>query len=1640
MSDAASETQIRPAAQVMDDHSSIASYDEKEIHPRSKYRDYMNPRRRKYWYLCVPTTIVIVVLVVVLILFVAFPKIAQNTINGSSISVDSASISFENTNGGSVTKRDTPNANSTFILSMNSSLSHTGIFSATIKFDTISVYYNSNNSDILLGTMDLPSTSVSGGHGSLSAKSQFVISNQQDFGNFAKYMLAADSFDWILKGSASITALGRTANVDLDKTITMQGMKGFPNVTITSFNLPYDDPAGGIHMTLGTVLVNPSPIGVQLGTIQMNVGYQGVHLGLVEATNVNLVKGPNTLNLVGRMVPLTNPNDLNLAGQLFSNYLAGIPSNTTASGVSAAPDGVHPITWLSEGLESVQLDVSLAPNSALKIITGVTMGNLDLVFTNATAYSPSTSAPNVTANFVMPFGFSLNITEVTQNITLGTNATGPIASLNSGYVQSHSNQSLGLMTFALNNAPLTVLPGKEADFNDFNANLTRMGLFNFTVAGNASIAAGTPIGTVRLTNIPFNTTTSLTGLQNLNTSQTVINSIDVTGGTASGLNLAISVGMNNPSNLQIATGDVTFQMTTGQTLLGLVTLPNLNLTRGANTVQATGSFDPKSSTDGQNLLTTFVEGKQNTVGINGFNGTTPIMSLQEGLEGIILSSVMPGLNSTIVQKASLAILDTTVANNIANTVVTVANPFTAGMTITHVTSAVTYAGMPVGNIDQDLGSNPIVIGGHSTANSAPIDITMNLEPAAVALLLRSNAVSAGLNVQPLDALLTMGGFDIQGQEQISPSSSIFNGFNIVNFVTQALANLHVDLQLLSTIVIGQYTDDLAFVQSNVACTTDSSISKLIPIVGQPLVQSIIDASQLSFDSVVLSSPTDSNFQVQMNGKITGTGPFSATISFPTPLSVAWEGRTLGTVSMANIVTQPDVGATFSVSGTFTITDQTAMGDFSGYMLNNNNFGWAITGSGVSVTALGYTFTGLTMSKTVELSGMQGLKNDITIQSFNLPANSPNGGIELDVVTNIKNPSNVGVDLSGVGFESYYQSVDLGPLASVGGANFPPQGQSAVSMSGRLVPQSSSDGLNAIQTIFTNYLSGKDTPLTVKGSSASGPSGQVGWLTSAFKTLTIDNVLLPGAKGNITLIPSITLKQLSLDFTKGAYDPVSSSNDIEATLQSPFGFPLDVTSLSQTLSLKAGGVVLANLNIPSSPATTTGNIVKTGYTNVPFQVPSDSHEAFNQFVKALTLTGENTFELTGTAQAKTGTAVGSIDLGDIAFDVQTSMMGFNNFGGVVTTNSISIVGATASYVDTKLSVTLNNPSPISITVGDVTLRVMYQGYDIGPAIITNLIAVPGANTYDADFQLTPTADSAQQIVIASVLSGYLMQQSFDFQVVGNTASTSVESLQEGFAGLNLKTTLTGIPATLVTSSALANFGLATGCDSLLCASANFVIQNSIDTGFSLISVNADVYYQPQDTTLSPVPVLIGTVTATLSPPLFIGAHQSATSPYLLMAVNVDGATLVVTELFSIYESDYKFIKVNVQQNATITVGDDGAFHGVLAYAQDNVLVDISNMFNPVSTNAIMASLSASANASSSIPLSTALPGSSSTPSASIVPSAPVTSTVTSTLSSDTTTTTTDPATTTETPSATTTTDASINTIGSSGSNDANSSSA
>ncbi|KAG1239659.1 hypothetical protein G6F68_018419 [Rhizopus microsporus] len=93
-------------------------------------------------------------------------------------------------------------------------------------------------------------------------------------------------------------------------------------------------------------------------------------------------------------------------------------------------------------------------------------------------------------------------------------------------------------------------------------------------------------------------------------------------------------------------------------------------------------------------------GSNNDVDISGYADSTNIASLAKCLSAI-----------------RLIILPDTVTTSVSGVKVSIANPFSAGMSISKVVAAVTYQGMPLGNIDQDISSNPIVISARSPSCS-----------------------------------------------------------------------------------------------------------------------------------------------------------------------------------------------------------------------------------------------------------------------------------------------------------------------------------------------------------------------------------------------------------------------------------------------------------------------------------------------------------------------------------------------------------------------------------------------------------------------------------------------------------------------------------------------------------------------------------------------------------------------------------------------------------------------------------------------------------------------------------------------------------------------------------------------------------
>ncbi|KAI9022193.1 hypothetical protein CLU79DRAFT_702427 [Phycomyces nitens] len=1491
--------------------------------PPPKPRFY---RKKKYWIFCSITSSIGIIVAVLLAIYVFFPMIAQHLMNQAKIGVDKAQISFtppsnlETTSGIQLTKRDGElDPNSTFYLALQSSLSNTGPFGADIKFQNpINVYYN----DTLLGNITLPNTKISGGKGALNAETAFLIQDTDFFAAFAREMLANEKFEWVMKGKLEITALTRTATVNLDKAIALTGMNGFPNVRITSFQLPSDAPGGGINVELGTVLVSPSPIGVQLGTIKLGISYDSVDLGVVEAENITLQGGDNEILLKGVLKPQTDPVALEKVGVLFSNYVAGEISKTTATGISAAPDGQNAIGWLSQGFETVQLHVDLASGGGpMKIISAVNMGYLDLQFDQNTPYDPTLNAPVVTSDFSIPFGFSLNITKAALNITLGTNSTGDFSMIEIPWTPTQSDQSTGKLLFALNNNTLSGMPSKDAEFNDYTYSLTASDLYTFRVGGKAVTLVETPLGEIQLGGVSFEVPTSLHGLQFLNSTATTINSLDVTGGQPDHLELAISVTMSNPSDFSIATGNVYLAMMANNVQLGVVTLNNLKLARGDNTVMTTATFDPKSSDVGQNLLSSFVMGKNNDVHIGGFDKSTDVASLASALGSISIDAVLPGLNASLIQTASLLVQPDSPTTNIVNVQVGIANPFTTGLSISKVVSSVSFQGMPIGNIDQDISSNPIVVSGRTTAQSSPLSMKMNMEPSVIALLLRQLAEKSNMDIKPLDALLGMGGFHIEGQESVTPTADIFSTFNISSYVMDAMKALQVDLQLSTQLNIGQYSDGLEFSQSNVAITTDDSVTRLIPIVGQPIVQQIVDGATLSFNTVILSEPTETSFKLALNGAIEGTGPFSAQITFPQGLTVAWQGKALGTVSMAMIETKPDEGAQFNLPGEFTITDQNAMAEFASYLINNKDFIWDIYTNSVSVNALGFTFGDIHMEKFITLSGTNGFKDAVVINSFDLPSNDPNGGITLTAKSTIKNPSQVGFNLNGVSFNAYYDGVLLGPLGSDGGAVFPPQGAGDLSLKGRLIHQDSAEGLKAVTTVFENYLGANNSIVSIQGSSASGPNGEVGWLTTAFKSLKIDGVVLPGPATKPTLIPSVTIKDMELDFTKSAYAPPASSKQIQAQIKNPFGFPLTVSSLNMDAFASYGGKTVAELKIPDEKATTDGSgVVSTQFDGVPFTSPDNAHPAFNDFISFLTSNAQAQFGLSGTANALTSTAAGDLQLNDIGFDVQTSLGGLNNFGSKASILSLDVVGGTSEYIIIDLSVAFDNPSQITITLGDVSFAAQMNEFnaDIGAVTIKDTVIKPGTNTFAASFHLSSTNSKA----VSQLLSDYLTNSKVPLTVVGNEKSTSIASLQPALSTIKLAAEMSGIPASLIASARVV-----TSIFDVLAKKGNAYVtfNNPLKTQYGLKEIHSVVTYNGEDG-----PFRVGHIDYTIPSPLMMSVSGTTTSDVWPLTIDAD-----LGQLLELLTSKNKV--VNLEQNVTSIVGD--GFVSELYYFQDNVGVEI-----------------------------------------------------------------------------------------------------
>lgn len=246
-------------------------------------------------------------------------------------------------------------------------------------------------------------------------------------------------------------------------------------------------------------------------------------------------------------------------------------------------------------------------------------------------------------------------------------------------------------------------------------------------------------------------------------------------------------------------------------------------------------------------------------------------------------------------------------------------------------------------------------------------------------------------------------------------------------------------------------------------------------------------------------------------------------------------------------------------------------------------------------------------------------------------------------------------------------------------------------------------------------------------------------TDAFQTLTLD-VILPGHIYQI--IYSIALNDLELTMTDSgeAFAPLTGTKDTVATFKNPFGFSLKVCPNSnrylnldtdlyhlqpidsaENITLSALGNDIAQLNVPSQAVdagTSTGNIadLTLSFQNVPLE--SLDNTLFAEFLAAVTDTQGIQPELKGTVNIVADTAIGDVPISGIPFNVTSTIVGIDGFGGKLGISNVSITGAggNGAYILAPLTATLDNPSNISLDTNDVSLATYYQDTLIGRAVL------------------------------------------------------------------------------------------------------------------------------------------------------------------------------------------------------------------------------------------------------------------------------------------------------------------------------------
>ncbi|KAF2968729.1 hypothetical protein GQX73_g4812 [Xylaria multiplex] len=235
--------------------------------------------KRFWWAYLLGFIVVATVVVVPLVLLVAVPRIAQQRLNGATLTIDGISVRNTQTNS--------------FVMAINSTIEADDSVYATIDAFEGTLYLADVDPPLAFAQIEFPRTTSSAMQ-TINVTQEIQISDQNPLTAFNTALLSSASVKVQIKGNTHIHVQGisRSFPAIFDKTVTLTGLNNFDGLSISD---PSINAISATNNFNGTVHIpNPSVLTLEIGNTTFTNYFNGEEIGQTYINNLVLYPGDNT--------------------------------------------------------------------------------------------------------------------------------------------------------------------------------------------------------------------------------------------------------------------------------------------------------------------------------------------------------------------------------------------------------------------------------------------------------------------------------------------------------------------------------------------------------------------------------------------------------------------------------------------------------------------------------------------------------------------------------------------------------------------------------------------------------------------------------------------------------------------------------------------------------------------------------------------------------------------------------------------------------------------------------------------------------------------------------------------------------------------------------------------------------------------------------------------------------------------------------------------------------------------------------------------------------------------------------------------------------------------------------------------------